>query len=59
MRKNKKHYGDQAEWRAIIENRKYELYKTDSEANTRRNYHSTDKVRRLAPLTDGGKTKRA
>ena len=23
MRRNKKNYGDQAEWRAVVENRKY------------------------------------
>jgi len=28
MRKNKKNFGDQAEWRSIIEAKKYELYKT-------------------------------
>lgn len=29
MRKNKKNYGDQAEWKFIVENKKYELYKTE------------------------------
>lgn len=56
MRRNKKHYGDQGEWRAIIENKKYELYKTEDDH--RRHYQSTGKVRKLAPIVDGSKSKR-
>jgi hypothetical protein len=40
MRKNKKNFGDQGEWRQIVENKKYELYKTDHEAN-KRHYQSS------------------
>jgi hypothetical protein len=54
MRKNKKNYGDQAEWRSIIEAKKYELYKTE---NSKRQYQSTGKVKRLAPLA-GSQSKR-
>jgi hypothetical protein len=39
MRKNKKNFGDQAEWRSIIETKKYELYRTEHEG--RKNYQST------------------
>jgi hypothetical protein len=39
MRKNKKNFGDQGEWRSIMENKKYELYKT--EHDSRRHYQST------------------
>jgi hypothetical protein len=56
MRKNKKNFGDQAEWRSIVENKKYELYKTENES--RRHYQSTEKVRKLAPINDGSHSKR-
>ena len=57
MRKNKKNFGDQAEWRSILETRKYELYKT--ETDQRRHYQSTEKVRKLQPLQEGSRSKRA
>ena len=39
-----------------MENKKYELYKTEHEA--RRHYQSTEKVRRLAPISEGNNSKR-
>ena len=57
MRRNKKHFGDQGEWRAVMDNKKYQLYKTEQEPN-RRNYQSHEKVRRLAPIPDGAASKR-
>lgn len=55
MRKNKKNYGDQSEWRSIVGSKKYDIYKTEHD---RRNYQSTDKVRKLAPLNEGSLSKR-
>lgn len=56
MRKNKKNYGDQAQWKSIGENKKYQLYKSEQEA--RKQYQSTEKVRKLAPINDGSRSKR-
>lgn len=55
MRKNKKNYGDQSQWKSIVSNRKYEIYKTENDH--RRQYQSTQKVR-LKPLGDGSRSKR-
>jgi hypothetical protein len=42
MRRNKKNYGDQGEWRSIVNSKKYEIYKTEKpEQETRRQYQST------------------
>ncbi len=56
MRKNKKNFGDQAEWRSIMENKKYQLYKTENDP--KKHYQSTEKVRKLMPI-DGNNSKRA
>ncbi len=56
MRRNKKNYGDQSEWRAIIQTKKYQLYKTENSG--KRHYQSTEKVKKLAPLNDGSRSKR-
>lgn len=55
MRKNKKNFGDQGEWRNIMENKKYELYKTENDP--KKHYQSTEKVRKLMPI-DGYNSKR-
>ena len=39
-----------------MSNRKYEIYKTEND--NRRNYQSTEKVKRLKPLGDGSRSKR-
>jgi hypothetical protein len=57
MRKNKKNFGDQGEWRQIVENKKYELYKTEQDAN-KRHYKSSEKVKKLAPIGEGTKSRR-
>ena len=56
MRKNKKNFGDNSEWNSKVNSKKYELYKTEND--TRRNYQSTQKVKRLAPLNEGSRSKR-
>lgn len=56
MRKNKKNYGDHSEWRSIVATKKYDIYKT--EHDSRRHYQSTEKVKRLAPLNEGSRSKR-
>ena len=50
MRKNKKNYGDNSEWKSVANTKKYEIYKTEHYNDTRRNYQSTEKVKKLAPL---------
>lgn len=39
MRRNKKNFGDNSEWKLAVNSKKYELYKTEND--TKRNYQST------------------
>ena len=60
MRRNKKNFGDNSDWKSIVETRKYDIYKTQHDKHdTRRNYQSSEKVKKLAPLNDGSRSKRA
>ena len=40
MRRNKKNFGDNSDWKTKVKSNKYEIYKTEHN-DTRRNYQST------------------